>query len=75
MPSDGDGSTNYSVSYVYQGPCSVSIAGVGYTNATQYTIQGLEEYSSYAVTITAVRGGQVTIRNSTAVTMAAGISI
>ena len=76
LPSDGDGRTNYSVSYVYLGPCSgLSSAGVAYTNATQYTIQGLEEYSSYAVTIRAARGWQVTMDNSTVVTLATGKSI
>ena len=75
VSSDGDGHTNYSVSYVYMGPCSdLSSTGVAYTNTTQYTIEGLEEYSSYAVTIRAARGGQVTMENSTVITLAAGKS-
>lgn len=77
VPSDGDGLTSYSVSYTYKGPCSegVSSSGVVSTSATQYTMQGLEEYSTYAMRVRAERGGQVTMRNTTVATWAAGMCV
>ena len=48
---------SYEVSFSYQGPCS----GFNHTNTTtvngttrQYTLTGLQEFSNYTVTITAV---------------------
>ena len=76
MPSDGDSLTRYSVSYTYKGPCGEGVvggAGVVSTGSIQYTIQGLEEYSTYALSIRAERGGQVTMSNTTVTTWAAGI--
>ncbi|KAL5486684.1 hypothetical protein EMCRGX_G019195 [Ephydatia muelleri] len=74
MPSDGDSLTRYSVSYTYKGPCGEGVvggAGVVSTGSTQYTIQGLEEYSTYALSVRAERGGQVTMSNTTVTTWAA----
>ena len=48
---------SYEVSFSYQGPCT----GFNHTNTTtvngttrQYTLTGLQEFSNYTVTITAV---------------------
>ena len=65
------------MSYTYKGPCGEDVVGgvgVVSTDSTQYTIQGLEEYSTYALSIRAERGGQVTMSNTTVATWAAGIS-
>ena len=54
---EGEIVDSYEVSFSYQGPCS----GFNHTNTTtvngttrQYTLTGLQEFSNYTVTITAV---------------------
>ena len=54
---EGEVVDSYELSFSYQGPCS----GINHTNTTtvdgttrQYTLTGLQEFSNYTVTITAV---------------------
>ena len=68
---------NYEITFSYQGPCS----GVIHTNTAivdgatrQHTLMGLQEFSTYIISITAINGGG---RSATAsqnlTTVAAGI--
>ena len=51
---------SYEVSYTYQGPCSgVDDSGTETVAAplTQHTLMGLEEFSTYIITVRAVHNG------------------
>ena len=69
---------SYEVSFSYQGPCS----GFNHTNTTtvdgttmQYTLTGLQKFSNYTVTVTAIIGsGRSEKSSQNVVTLAAGMS-
>ena len=79
---DGDVVDSYEVTYSYQGPCAFdvpvpSIALTVLDNTTrEYTVTGLEEFSDYTITITAVKGtGRSDAAIATARTISAGVCV
>eukprot|EP00731_Ephydatia_muelleri_P029992 Em0021g515a len=77
LPSDGDGLTTYTILYAYEGRCSEFISNSQETKvvtSTNCTIDGLEEFSTYSMTVMAMRGTQVTQSNCTVMTPSAAPS-
>ena len=75
---EGEVVDSYDVSFSYQGPCT----GFNHTNTTtvngtarQYTLTGLQEFSTYTVTVVAVNGaGRSEESRESVVTMEDGMS-
>ena len=70
--------TSYEVTFSYQGPCAFTDSGnitLG-SNSRSRTLTGLQEFSSYTVSVTTVNdGGRSTPQTRTVTTMSAGKSI
>ena len=60
---------SYEVSYIYQGPCSgVVDSGTETVTGLQYTLMGLEEFSTYMITVRAVYNGMKSESDNTSAT-------
>jgi len=74
----GDIVTGYEIVFSYQGPCS----GFTHTNTTtvegtsrNYTLSGLQEFSNYTVSVTAVNDAGNATGTVVATTLGAGMSL
>ena len=77
---EGDVVDSYEITYSYQGPCSNAVPPVAMSTndgtVREYTGTGLEEFSDYLITITAVnRAGRSNAASTTTTTMSAGLCV
>ena len=77
---EGDVVDSYEITYTFQGPCPNAEAPVTMTTndgtTREYTVTGLEEFSDFIITITAMnRAGRSNGASTTAMTLSAGVCV